>query len=61
MSNFKCPECKEIHTAEEWDCQTSFNYDDREDLVKMSYKDDGYFYCPSCKEEVDGEYIEEVK
>jgi hypothetical protein len=62
MSLFRCPECHNIYSDEEWNDATIEVYG--EDITEMDdSKDFCTFYtfiCPNCREDVDGEDIDEI-
>lgn len=52
-NNFKCTECDEINTKDEWDLETE-EYFSGLPVNSIGSMKEGYVYiCPSCKKELE--------
>jgi hypothetical protein len=61
MDKFKCPLCKAIHPAREWNKTTKISNHGM-DVVKIydPEKNQAYFTCPSCNHESKGIEIQKI-
>jgi phage FluMu protein Com len=60
MYKFKCPRCKKVSTAQEWDKATIEEYGTEIGFIQGE-RDGNLYKCPKCNwGEVEGDDIEEV-